>query len=76
MSRFIKIPNFFYLEEDLYFGHLYINPFQIESFQEAKLEYVDEEGNDALQDAVTIITKSGAEHGLLIHISEFMELVA
>lgn len=75
MSRFIKLPTFFYLEDELYFGDLYINPFQIESFQESKIEYIDENGIEISRDGVNITTKSGIEHGILMHVQEFIGLI-
>lgn len=75
MSRFIKLPTYFYLEDELYFGDLYINPFQIESFQEAKIEYIDENGIEISRDGVNVTTKSGIEHGLLVPLQEFLEVI-
>jgi hypothetical protein len=71
MSRFIKLPSFFYEDNLLYFNDLWINPFQIESYTETEVSYTDENGIAIERTGVNIITRSGQEWGILLDVEQF-----
>jgi hypothetical protein len=75
MSRFIKIPSFFYEDNLLYFNDLWINPFQIESYIETDISYTDDNGIHIERNGVKVFTKGGMEWGVLLTIEEFERIV-
>lgn len=76
MSRFVKLPSFFYEDNLLYFNDLWINPFQIESYTETDIAYTDENGISIERNGVKLITKSGQEWGVLLTVEEFASVVS
>lgn len=76
MSRFVKLPSFFYENNLLYFNDLWINPFQIESYIETDMSYTDENGIDIERTAVKVYTKSGIEWGVLLTPEEFESVLS
>jgi hypothetical protein len=75
MSRFIKIPSFFYEDNLLYFNDLWINPFQIESYIETDISYTDETGMPIEITGVKLFTKGGLEWGVMMTIEEFERII-
>jgi hypothetical protein len=75
MSRFIKIPSFFYEDNLLYFNDLWINPFQIESYIETDISYTDETGMHIDRTGVKLFTKGGLEWGVMMTIEEFERII-
>lgn len=75
MSRFIKLPSFFYENNLLYFNDLWINPFQIESYIETDISYTDENGDHVDRNGVKIFTKGAMEWGVLLTIEEFQKII-
>jgi hypothetical protein len=75
MSRFIKIPSFFYEDNLLYFNDLWINPFQVESYIETDISYTDDSGIPVERNGVKVFTKGGMEWGVLLTIEEFERII-
>ena len=62
MSRFIKLPGFFFEDELLFFHDLWINPFQVESFISLDISYTNDDGMNVEVNGSKIITRSGVEY--------------
>lgn len=75
MSRFVRVPSFFYEKDLLYFNDVWINPFQVESFIETDISYTDENGIHIERNGVKAFTKGGMEWGILLTIEEFRRIV-
>ena len=76
MARFLKLSSCSITEDgDIISFDLYINPFQIESFIESDLKYTDSIGTSISTPCISIVTKTGSEHCILMKINEFRNLV-
>lgn len=64
MSRFIKLPGFFFEDELLFFHDVWINPFQVESFICLDMSYTNEEGMNVEVNGSKLFTKSGVEYDI------------
>lgn len=76
MSRFVKLPGFFFEDELLYFHDVWINPFQVEGFISLDMTYDDEMGIPVELNATKVFTKSGMEYDIKLSVEEFEKIVS
>lgn len=76
MSRFIKLPGFFFEDELLYFHEVWLNPVQVEGFISIDITYDDEDGLPVDISATKVFTKSGMEYDIKLSIEDFEKIVA
>lgn len=75
MSRFVKLPSFFFENELLYFNEVWINPFQVEAYVSLDMTYTDENGIEVELGGTKIFTKSGFEYDINMPVSEVEKLL-
>jgi hypothetical protein len=75
MSRFIKLPGFFFEDELLFFHDLWINPFQVESFISLDISYTNDDGMNVEVNGSKIVTKSGVEYDVSLSPEDLIKVL-
>jgi hypothetical protein len=76
MSRFVKLPMFYFEEDLMYFSEMWINPFQIESFVSLDLSYTNEFGVEVDVNGSRITTKSGLDYDINLTVRDLEKLLS
>lgn len=70
-ERYVKLPAAILELEEVIFTNVYINPFSIDCYFEASVEYPDEENRIQEMATVRVLTRFGKEMDILLPIDEF-----
>ena len=72
MGRFVILPAYDINEDGSILSYdMRVNPFQIESYVETDLNYIDELTVSNSRPSIRISMKSGIEHNIVLGIEEF-----
>lgn len=74
-ERYLTLPAAIVEDEDVKFCDVRINPFSIDFYFEAEIEYENEEGSMAYFSTTRITTRTGNEIDIMMSIEEFEKQV-